>query len=85
MRVCPLAPPSLLQEIFLGPTLVLVLHLSNVSRKDNLHNLTCEAENQAGPGREMVPLDIECKWKGRGGRRKKKNGENKESGKNRDS
>lgn len=64
--LCPFALPFLLQEIILGPTLVLVLHLSNVSRKDNLHNLTCEAENQAGPGREMVPLDIECKWKGRG-------------------
>ncbi|XP_075899433.1 high affinity nerve growth factor receptor [Nelusetta ayraudi] len=47
------------QVIIWGPTLELVLHLSNVSSKDNLHNLTCEAENQAGPGKEMVPLDIE--------------------------
>ncbi|KAL2084415.1 hypothetical protein ACEWY4_019933 [Coilia grayii] len=37
----------------------LVLHLVNVSSGDNLHNLTCEAENRAGPGRAMVPLDIE--------------------------
>uniref|UniRef100_A0A673A886 Tyrosine-protein kinase receptor n=1 Tax=Sphaeramia orbicularis TaxID=375764 RepID=A0A673A886_9TELE len=26
---------------------------------DNLHNLTCEAENQAGPGEDVVQLDIE--------------------------
>lgn len=38
-----------------------MLFLSNISSKDNLHNLTCEAENQAGPGEEMVQLDIECK------------------------
>lgn len=44
-----------------GSTLELVLHLANVSSHDNLHNLTCEAENQAGPGEEMVQLDIECK------------------------
>ncbi|XP_056457275.1 high affinity nerve growth factor receptor [Gadus chalcogrammus] len=40
-------------------TLVLVLQLLEVSSKDNLHNLTCEAENQAGPGEDMVQLDIE--------------------------
>ncbi|XP_039475369.1 high affinity nerve growth factor receptor isoform X4 [Oreochromis aureus] len=39
--------------------LELVLYLTNVSSKDNLHNLTCEAENQAGPGERMVQLDIE--------------------------
>lgn len=66
MCVCAHAAPSLLQPIIWGPTLELVLHLFNVSGKDNLHNLTCEAENQAGPGKEMVQLDIECKWKGRG-------------------
>ncbi|XP_029927806.1 high affinity nerve growth factor receptor [Myripristis murdjan] len=37
----------------------LVLHLTKVSSSDNLHNLTCQAENQAGPGEEMVQLDIE--------------------------
>ncbi|XP_029694978.1 high affinity nerve growth factor receptor isoform X1 [Takifugu rubripes] len=37
----------------------LVLHLTNVSSRDNLHNLTCEAENQAGLGEDMVQLDIE--------------------------
>ncbi|XP_074508828.1 high affinity nerve growth factor receptor isoform X2 [Sebastes fasciatus] len=42
-----------------GSTLELVLFLTNVSSKDNLHNLTCEADNQAGPGEEMVQLDIE--------------------------
>ncbi|KAM9353961.1 high affinity nerve growth factor receptor [Symphorus nematophorus] len=47
------------QEIILGSTLELVLYLTNVSSSDNLHNLTCEAENQAGPGEEMVQLDIE--------------------------
>lgn len=41
--------------------LELVLHLTNVSSHDNLHNLTCEAENEAGPGEDMVQLDIECK------------------------
>ncbi|XP_058503525.1 high affinity nerve growth factor receptor isoform X1 [Solea solea] len=40
-------------------TLELVLYLRNVSSKDNLRNLTCEAENQAGPREEMVTLDIE--------------------------
>ncbi|KAM9782530.1 high affinity nerve growth factor receptor [Neosynchiropus ocellatus] len=47
------------QDRFFGSTLELVLHLTNVSSRDNLHNLTCEAENQAGPGEEMVQLDIE--------------------------
>ncbi|XP_076592954.1 high affinity nerve growth factor receptor isoform X1 [Chaetodon auriga] len=47
------------QERIWGSTLELVLHLTNVSSSDNLHNLTCEAENQAGPGEEMVQLDIE--------------------------
>ncbi|KAG7475432.1 high affinity nerve growth factor receptor [Solea senegalensis] len=42
-----------------GSTLELVLYLRNVSSKDNLRNLTCEAENQAGPREEMVTLDIE--------------------------
>ena len=44
-----------------GSTVELVLYLSNVSSSDNLYNLTCEAENQAGPGEDMVQLDIECK------------------------
>ncbi|XP_061573421.1 high affinity nerve growth factor receptor [Cololabis saira] len=39
--------------------MTLVLYLTNVSSKDNLHNLTCEAENQAGPREAMVQLDIE--------------------------
>uniref|UniRef100_A0A3Q3M309 Tyrosine-protein kinase receptor n=1 Tax=Mastacembelus armatus TaxID=205130 RepID=A0A3Q3M309_9TELE len=42
-----------------GSTLELVLYLTNVSSKDNLRNLTCEAENQAGPEEDMVQLDIE--------------------------
>ncbi|XP_076137400.1 high affinity nerve growth factor receptor [Alosa pseudoharengus] len=42
-----------------GYTQELVLHLVNVSSWDNLHNLTCEAENRAGPGKAMVPLNIE--------------------------
>ncbi|KAM9723744.1 high affinity nerve growth factor receptor [Menidia menidia] len=37
----------------------LILQLTNVSSMDNLHNLTCEAENRAGPAEEMVQLDIE--------------------------
>uniref|UniRef100_A0A4W6BSQ9 receptor protein-tyrosine kinase n=1 Tax=Lates calcarifer TaxID=8187 RepID=A0A4W6BSQ9_LATCA len=53
-----LSSPFLTQRIW-GSTLELVLHLSNVSSKDNLRNLTCEAENQAGPREEMVQLDIE--------------------------
>lgn len=51
----------LLQEKMTGSTLSLVLHLTNVSFKDNMYNLTCEAENQAGPNEGMVQLDIECK------------------------
>ncbi|XP_029958100.1 high affinity nerve growth factor receptor isoform X2 [Salarias fasciatus] len=47
------------QEQFWGSTLDLVLILTNVSSMDNLHNLTCEAENQAGPQEKMVQLDIE--------------------------
>ncbi|XP_034553546.1 high affinity nerve growth factor receptor isoform X1 [Notolabrus celidotus] len=47
------------QERINGSTLHLVLFLTNVSSHDNLLNLTCEAENQAGPGEEMVQLDIE--------------------------
>ncbi|KAM3613743.1 uncharacterized protein V6R79_004588 [Siganus canaliculatus] len=47
------------EKIIWGSTLELVLYLTNVSSHDNLHNLTCEAENQAGPGEEMVQLDIE--------------------------
>uniref|UniRef100_A0A3Q3XAH3 Tyrosine-protein kinase receptor n=1 Tax=Mola mola TaxID=94237 RepID=A0A3Q3XAH3_MOLML len=46
-------------QIIWGSMLELVLHLTNVSSHDNLHNLTCEAENQAGPGEDMVQLDIE--------------------------
>lgn len=49
----------LTQEFIWGSTLELVLYLTNVSSKDNLHNLTCEAENQAGPGEDVVQLDIE--------------------------
>ncbi|XP_044214753.1 high affinity nerve growth factor receptor [Thunnus albacares] len=47
------------KERMWGSTLEVVLYLTNVSSSDNLHNLTCEAENQAGPGEEMVQLDIE--------------------------
>uniref|UniRef100_A0A3Q2Y4Y3 Tyrosine-protein kinase receptor n=2 Tax=Hippocampus comes TaxID=109280 RepID=A0A3Q2Y4Y3_HIPCM len=42
-----------------GSPLEVVLYLINVSSSDNLHNLTCEAENQAGPGEDVVQLDIE--------------------------
>ncbi|XP_066538296.1 high affinity nerve growth factor receptor [Hoplias malabaricus] len=48
-----------LQRGIWGSTLELVLHLWNVSSSDNLHNLTCEAENRAGPGDAMVQLNIE--------------------------
>ena len=51
----------LLQGRIQGSTLKLILYLTDVSSKDNLHNLTCEAENQAGPKEDMVQLDIECK------------------------
>ncbi|XP_017309106.1 high affinity nerve growth factor receptor isoform X2 [Ictalurus punctatus] len=49
----------ILQRGIWGSTLELVLHLLNVSNADNLHNLTCEAENEAGPGEAMVQLNIE--------------------------
>ncbi|XP_054477126.1 high affinity nerve growth factor receptor isoform X2 [Anoplopoma fimbria] len=49
----------LTQDRIWGSTLELVLFLTNVSSSDNLHNLTCEAENQAGPREEVVQLDIE--------------------------
>ncbi|XP_035527936.1 high affinity nerve growth factor receptor [Morone saxatilis] len=58
-RTEDLKSPFFTREIILGSTLQLVLYLTNVSSYDNLHNLTCEAENQAGPGEEMVQLDIE--------------------------
>uniref|UniRef100_A0A8C4EHW6 Tyrosine-protein kinase receptor n=1 Tax=Dicentrarchus labrax TaxID=13489 RepID=A0A8C4EHW6_DICLA len=58
-RTEELNSPFFTREIILGSTLQLVLYLTNVSSDDNLHNLTCEAENQAGPGEEMVQLDIE--------------------------
>ncbi|XP_068180835.1 high affinity nerve growth factor receptor [Antennarius striatus] len=48
-----------IQENIWDSTLEVVLYLANVSSHDNLHNLTCEAENQAGPEEEMVQLDIE--------------------------
>ncbi|KAM4568629.1 high affinity nerve growth factor receptor [Fundulus diaphanus] len=54
-----LASNSTIQERIVGSTIILVLQLTNVSAKDNLHNLTCEAENQAGPNEGMVQLDIE--------------------------
>ncbi|KAF0031761.1 hypothetical protein F2P81_016316 [Scophthalmus maximus] len=58
-RTDELNSPFFTQERILGSTLELVLFLSNVSSKDNLRNLSCEAENQAGPREEMVTLDIE--------------------------
>ncbi|XP_026227144.1 high affinity nerve growth factor receptor isoform X4 [Anabas testudineus] len=58
-RTDELHSPFFTQERFWGTALEVVLYLTNVSSKDNLHNLTCEAENQAGPGEEMVQLDIE--------------------------
>ncbi|KAK7886506.1 hypothetical protein WMY93_026127 [Mugilogobius chulae] len=42
-----------------GSTLEYILFLTNVSSNDNLHNLTCEAENQAGPDSDHVSLDIQ--------------------------
>ncbi|KPP68946.1 high affinity nerve growth factor receptor-like, partial [Scleropages formosus] len=47
------------QERKQGPVLELILHLTNVSSMDNLHNLTCEAENRVGPGTAMVTLNIQ--------------------------
>ncbi|XP_015805239.3 high affinity nerve growth factor receptor [Nothobranchius furzeri] len=54
-----LASPFVVQKVISDSSLNLVLYLTNVSYKDNLHNLTCEAENQAGPKEGMVQLDIE--------------------------
>ncbi|XP_015256782.1 PREDICTED: high affinity nerve growth factor receptor [Cyprinodon variegatus] len=54
-----LASDYVLQETIMGSSVHLVLQLTNVSSKDNLHNLTCVAENQAGPNEGMVQLDIE--------------------------
>ncbi|XP_056617764.1 high affinity nerve growth factor receptor [Triplophysa dalaica] len=48
-----------LQRGIWGSTLELVLYMWNISSKDNLHNLTCEAENRAGLGEDMVELDIQ--------------------------
>uniref|UniRef100_A0A8C6UEB6 receptor protein-tyrosine kinase n=1 Tax=Neogobius melanostomus TaxID=47308 RepID=A0A8C6UEB6_9GOBI len=53
-----LRSPFTTQRIW-GSTLEHVLFLTNVSSADNLHNLTCEAENQAGPDSDTVPLDIQ--------------------------
>ncbi|XP_060937436.1 high affinity nerve growth factor receptor [Limanda limanda] len=58
-RTEKLKSPFVTQDIISGSTLELVLVLSNVSSDDNLHNLTCEADNRAGPREEMVTLDIE--------------------------
>ncbi|XP_059195544.1 high affinity nerve growth factor receptor isoform X2 [Centropristis striata] len=58
-RTEDLKSQSFTQERIWGSALELVLFLTNVSSYDNLHNLTCEAENQAGPGEDMVQLDIE--------------------------
>ncbi|XP_062255771.1 high affinity nerve growth factor receptor [Platichthys flesus] len=58
-RTDKLKSPFETQEIISGSSLELVLLLSNVSSGDNLHNLTCEADNRAGPREEMVTLDIE--------------------------
>lgn len=54
-----LRSPFTTQERIWGSTLEHVLYLTNVSSADNLHNLTCEAENQAGPDSDTVPLDIQ--------------------------
>nr|XP_057908877.1 high affinity nerve growth factor receptor isoform X2 [Doryrhamphus excisus] len=53
----------IVQERIWGSTLEVVLYLTNISSGDHLHNLTCEAENQAGPGEDMVQLDIEFRAK----------------------
>ncbi|XP_026173399.1 high affinity nerve growth factor receptor [Mastacembelus armatus] len=58
-RTEKLHSPFFTEERSWGSTLELVLYLTNVSSKDNLRNLTCEAENQAGPEEDMVQLDIE--------------------------
>ncbi|XP_076006334.1 high affinity nerve growth factor receptor [Genypterus blacodes] len=62
-RTDKLQSSHFIQERLWGSTIELVLHLTYVSSGDNLHNLTCEAENQAGPGEEMVQLDIEFQAK----------------------
>ncbi|KAI2654930.1 hypothetical protein H4Q32_017225 [Labeo rohita] len=48
-----------LQRGIWGSSLELILYMRNVSSGDNLHNLTCEAENRAGMGEAVVQLDIE--------------------------
>ncbi|KAM6967923.1 high affinity nerve growth factor receptor [Aplochiton taeniatus] len=58
-RTDQLHSPYFVQERISYSTLELVLHLTEVSSRDNLHNLTCESENQAGPGEDVVQLDIE--------------------------
>ncbi|XP_075322389.1 high affinity nerve growth factor receptor isoform X1 [Odontesthes bonariensis] len=58
-RTDELASRFVTRDRILGSKLKLSLYLTNVSSKDNLHNLTCEAENQAGPKEEMVQLNIE--------------------------
>ncbi|XP_069041351.1 high affinity nerve growth factor receptor [Lepisosteus oculatus] len=47
-----------LEERTSGHRQMVVLQLVNVSSKDNLQNLTCQAENRAGPGQDTVKLDI---------------------------
>ncbi|CAL1612001.1 unnamed protein product [Knipowitschia caucasica] len=54
-----LQSPFTTQKRIWGSTMEHVLYLTNVSSADNLHNLTCEAENQAGPDSGSVPLDIQ--------------------------
>ncbi|XP_072249676.1 high affinity nerve growth factor receptor [Leuresthes tenuis] len=58
-RTQELASDFVTRERIQGSTLKMILYLTNVSSEDNLHNLTCEAENQAGPKEDMVQLDIE--------------------------
>lgn len=48
------------QQGIRGSASELVLHMRNVSSRDNLQNLTCEAENPAGMGEDTVQLDIQC-------------------------
>lgn len=48
-----------LQQGIRGSASELVLHMRNVSSRDNLQNLTCEAENPAGMGEDTVQLDIQ--------------------------
>lgn len=65
LSLCPCVTVGLLplfQKVIWSSMLEVVLHLTNVSSRDNLHNLTCEAENEAGPGEDVVQLDIECEW-----------------------